>query len=672
MRRSSKARSTNNKNKAYSIKARVSNKNKRQQAALDFLITYGWALIIIAAILVILLYLHVFNSTSFVSNVCESQNNIYCNKAILNTSGKVLVQITSDHQNPINITAIACSNNLNNLIFQNVTPQVTLEPGQSVELAVTCYDNGNPFIGKTGSIYSGYVVVKYYDIFTDFPGVSNLAVTLHSTPELISTTSVSTTISTTSLTTSTSSTSSTSTTSTTTIPVPSGVLYYANITISNNQNQPTTNPFQEEINITPSSALWSYINTSSAHFGQNVEFFYPNGTVIPSWLEGSSSYQASFGYNYSTGGYSAASATLPSNNYYICAGGSSISGLSYVSWSPIVTTGSSYASLGTQTTQTCSGSTRSGVVVVGGYSTSIPYVSDQATTFNNVDSFSWSFNVPSNANYVIILGSCGLYVCTSVNYPADCTPEMFNGGDGYETIFAAECKLSQGTYTVTGSLNGGGYVAIAAFYYNVPVSIKGTWWVKINKINASSQEQIRIGFGSKTTNFFNNYNVGEAPQLSPTYAEYDDGADVFNFYDNFSDPYINNNLWSTLYDNGAFSDNDGLIISNNTGYQYISSKQSFKYSVVHTLVTYYYNPSSNVPYIGGVVGFIYPFDLYRAYIGSTGYYTLANPTDFEYPIIIESNNMNSSAVVKLQYIFETAYPPNGVMPSYNFSAVKKA
>ncbi|BCS91256.1 MAG: hypothetical protein ARM1_0713 [Candidatus Micrarchaeota archaeon] len=263
--------------------------NLRIQAAIDFLNTYGWALLIIAIVLIILIYLHVFNSSTFVSNVCESQNNIYCNKAILNTSGKVLVQITSDHQNPINITAIACSNNLNNLIFQNVTPQVTLEPGQSVELAVTCYDNGNPFIGKTGSIYSGYVVVKYYDIFTDFPGVSNLAVTLHSTPELISTTSVSTTISTTST-----STTSTSTTSTTTIPVPSGIQYYANITLSNNQNQPTPDPFQQEIVITSSSPLWNYINTGS-NAGDNVEFFYFNNqTIIPSWLQSINSSEAVF------------------------------------------------------------------------------------------------------------------------------------------------------------------------------------------------------------------------------------------------------------------------------------------------------------------------------------------------------------------------------------------
>ena len=39
------------------------------------------------------------------------------------------------------------------------------------------------------------------------------------------------------------------------------------------------------INITSSDNGWTYINNTGNHFGQNVEFFYANGTIIPSWLE---------------------------------------------------------------------------------------------------------------------------------------------------------------------------------------------------------------------------------------------------------------------------------------------------------------------------------------------------------------------------------------------------
>ena len=42
-----------------------------------------------------------------------------------------------------------------------------------------------------------------------------------------------------------------------------------------------------------------------------------------------------------------------------------------------------------------------------------------------------------------------------------------------------------------------------------------------------------MGIASTSINLFNTVNDGEAPQLSPTYAEYDDGANVFNFYSDF-------------------------------------------------------------------------------------------------------------------------------------------
>ena len=45
---------------------------------------------------------------------------------------------------------------------------------------------------------------------------------------------------------------------------------------------------------------------------------------------------------------------------------------------------------------------------------------------------------------------------------------------------------------------------------------------------------INMVFAPKTTNLFNGVTVGEAPQLSPYYGEYDNGVNVFNFYDNFA------------------------------------------------------------------------------------------------------------------------------------------
>ena len=65
-----------------------------------------------------------------------------------------------------------------------------------------------------------------------------------------------------------------------------------------------------------------------------------------------------------------------------------------------------------------------------------------------------------------------------------------------------------------------------------------TTWTKINGgIAGSTKLTIYLGFASKTTNLLSNSGttgIGEAPQLSSTYAQYDDGVSVFPNYWNFA------------------------------------------------------------------------------------------------------------------------------------------
>ena len=62
------------------------------------------------------------------------------------------------------------------------------------------------------------------------------------------------------------------------IASPKGVLYSIPITLTNSQNTSTQINFQQELTI--------YLNKSYMASGlQNVEFFYPNGTIITSWMQ---------------------------------------------------------------------------------------------------------------------------------------------------------------------------------------------------------------------------------------------------------------------------------------------------------------------------------------------------------------------------------------------------
>ncbi|MGC8579895.1 MAG: hypothetical protein ACP5MB_07550, partial [bacterium] len=72
-----------------------------------------------------------------------------------------------------------------------------------------------------------------------------------------------------------------------TFSAPSGINYYSTLTISNSQSTATPSPFQQMINVSNSI----YNGYAASNF-QNVEFFYANGTIIPSWLESYSSTNA--------------------------------------------------------------------------------------------------------------------------------------------------------------------------------------------------------------------------------------------------------------------------------------------------------------------------------------------------------------------------------------------
>ncbi|MEM3841598.1 MAG: PGF-pre-PGF domain-containing protein, partial [Candidatus Micrarchaeaceae archaeon] len=66
--------------------------------------------------------------------------------------------------------------------------------------------------------------------------------------------------------------------------IPTSVEYYANVTLNNSQPVNIQSPFQQMVTVN-SLAYQSY----EAPNLQNVEFFYPNGTIIPSWLQSGNS-----------------------------------------------------------------------------------------------------------------------------------------------------------------------------------------------------------------------------------------------------------------------------------------------------------------------------------------------------------------------------------------------
>ncbi len=72
--------------------------NKKSQAAMEFLMTYGWAILIIMVVMAILFSLDVFNPK--VPNTCSSISPITCYDIKLNKNG--IIEITLSSSDTIN------------------------------------------------------------------------------------------------------------------------------------------------------------------------------------------------------------------------------------------------------------------------------------------------------------------------------------------------------------------------------------------------------------------------------------------------------------------------------------------------------------------------------------------------------------------------------------------
>jgi len=88
-------------------------------------------------------------------------------------------------------------------------------------------------------------------------------------------------------------------------------------------------------------------------------------------------------------------------------------------------------------------------------------------------------------------------------------------------------------------------------------------WVKIPGIPAKHSQTIYLGFASQKTNLLSssgNTGIGEAPQLSPTYAEYDDGVSVFNYYTNFEGNSLPANWGVYVHGDGSYLIDNGITV----------------------------------------------------------------------------------------------------------------
>ena len=497
-------------------------KSKRSQSALEYMMTYGWAILIIVIVAVILYSMGIFNPSSSVTFTSSGFSPFTISSVICSQDGLSFSVLAGPMPNgaysmSINSFYIVSSSGTNtSRISYTLSSPITLTSGKTGVIAVP-----NVVCPSAGTKVSMSANLEYSYSTTAGKVVTNTTGTLAGTATHGPT-------------------------------LPAGIEYYSQLTVSNSQSTATPSPFQQMVNFTSSDPGWTSISTSN--FGQNVEFFYYNGSIIPSWLE---------------------------------------------------------------------------------------------------------------------------------------------------------------NYTSSHAL----------------------WWLKIAAIPAGSSETVYVGFAPTTTNLFNTVNDGEAPQLSSTYAEYDDGTYVFNFYDNFAGTALSSK-WTSYSSGFSATINDGFTItltanqlSGSNAYVITSTSTFPENSIIEAYAegsvavtnTRSYMPSfttaaastegvdildqtsyPNIAFSNGRNGVL----TYADFQGSTSaqyYNDVSNPSGYNIQgiaytgstniwytnyknVVLSSTDSptgnvyaalgmgiydgNPDAVsMSVQWVRVRAYPPNGVMPSISFNSV---
>ncbi|MEM0201333.1 MAG: hypothetical protein QXD23_02910 [Candidatus Micrarchaeaceae archaeon] len=232
-------------------------KKIKLQSVMEFLITHVWALLIIAIALVALFELGVL--TPHTIQQCTLSDEIICQSYTLSTQGVLTLTLENSGTTPINITGFACYQSASNINYQkegNLNGQIYLGPGGITNLYTNCYTSTNVYNSLYGNTYVGNLSITYIDSRTGIAGNSYGTISVAA--------------------------------STPSSNYEPGAVFSVQIIITNNENSPTSNDFQQQLVINPSQYVQYglYSNMSNIQFSTGS---YGSGQELYSWIENGSS-----------------------------------------------------------------------------------------------------------------------------------------------------------------------------------------------------------------------------------------------------------------------------------------------------------------------------------------------------------------------------------------------
>ena len=147
--------------------------SRKGQAALDFMMTYGWAILLVVIIAVALFAMGIFEPSNFVGSKAAGFGGVTVKGWTLDQSGTFTIRLSNTVGNPIKLDSINVTIGQTSAILP--VTNVTIAVGE--DSAIFSSAAGAFGVQPTGAGYSGKVQIKYTDVNAGFPYISSGTIT---------------------------------------------------------------------------------------------------------------------------------------------------------------------------------------------------------------------------------------------------------------------------------------------------------------------------------------------------------------------------------------------------------------------------------------------------------------------------------------------------------------
>lgn len=167
-------------------------KGKKLQSAIDFMVSYGVMLLVLAIVLYALYLQGVFNPNLVASN-CTAVQSFKCIAYTIKANGTVFISFQSLYPGSITINGIGCSTQVNatgngprygniDLLSPAIAPQyyplnsnvITAGGGATELIQVKCYNGSGLATSKLGVPFAGYIWLNY--TYSELPSTTHVVV----------------------------------------------------------------------------------------------------------------------------------------------------------------------------------------------------------------------------------------------------------------------------------------------------------------------------------------------------------------------------------------------------------------------------------------------------------------------------------------------------------------